>query len=236
MIHEYAMGTSITSRKISAHGGEVSDRTRELRDDEQQHLADEAKRAATRLIFEHRDKLDEMAAALLRNEVLERPDIDRIMAGTPRFRRGAGRPARRRRGRRDSADHERVGVALDGHALEAAVADLAVGVELGAGGQVDLDHVRRGGGSTPRCSAIVPRLRPHARRASPSREPAGRTATSSTPSAGIGGADRGAAAERAGDGDDHLPGRRRRTPSAPSARTVQGSGAAVAAARSAPTA
>jgi cell division protease FtsH len=90
MIHEYAMGTSITSRKISAHGGEVSDRTRELRDEEQQHLADEAKRAAARLIGEHRDKLDEMAAELLRNEVLERADIDRIMAGTPRFRRGSG--------------------------------------------------------------------------------------------------------------------------------------------------
>jgi cell division protease FtsH len=90
MIHEYAMGTSITSRKISAHGGEVSDRTRELRDDEQQHLTDEAKRAAAKLISEHRDKLDEMASALLRNEVLERADIDRIMAGTPRFRRAAG--------------------------------------------------------------------------------------------------------------------------------------------------
>ena len=89
MIHEYAMGTSITSRKVSAHGGEVSDRTRELRDEEQQHLTDEAKRAAARLIVDHRDKLDEMAAALLRNEVLERPDIDRIMAGTPRFRRAA---------------------------------------------------------------------------------------------------------------------------------------------------
>jgi cell division protease FtsH len=90
MIHEYAMGTSITSRKVSAHGGEVSDRTRELRDEEQQHLADEAKRAAARLIVEHREKLDEMAAALLRNEVLDRADIDRIMAGTPRFRRAAG--------------------------------------------------------------------------------------------------------------------------------------------------
>jgi cell division protease FtsH len=90
MIHEYAMGTSITSRKISAYGGEVSDRTRELRDEEQQHLADEAKRAAAKLISEHRDKLDEMAALLLRNEVLERPEIDHIMAGTPRFRRGAG--------------------------------------------------------------------------------------------------------------------------------------------------
>jgi cell division protease FtsH len=90
MVHEYAMGTSITSRKVASHGGEVSDRTRELRDDEEQHLTDEAKRAAGRLIGEHRDKLDEMAAGLLRNEVLERADIDRIMAGTPRFRRGIG--------------------------------------------------------------------------------------------------------------------------------------------------
>jgi cell division protease FtsH len=91
MIHEYAMGTSITSRKVSAHGGEVSDRTRELRDEEQQHLTDEAKRSAGRLITMHRDKLDEMAAALLRNEVLERADIDRIMAGTARFKRaGSG--------------------------------------------------------------------------------------------------------------------------------------------------
>ena len=90
MIHDYAMGTSITSRKISAHGGEVSDRTRELRDEEQQHLADEARRAAARLLSEHREQLDELAGALLRNEVLERGDIDAIMVGTPRFRRGAG--------------------------------------------------------------------------------------------------------------------------------------------------
>jgi cell division protease FtsH len=90
MIHEYAMGTSITSRKVSAHGGEVSDRTRELRDEEQQHLTDEAKRAAARLITMNREKLDELAAGLLRNEVLERADIDRIMAGTARFKRGTG--------------------------------------------------------------------------------------------------------------------------------------------------
>jgi cell division protease FtsH len=89
MIHEYAMGTSITSRKVSAHGGEVSDHTRELRDDEQQHVTDEAKRAAARLIGEHRDKLDELAAGLLRNEVLERPDIDRIMAGTRKVERAS---------------------------------------------------------------------------------------------------------------------------------------------------
>jgi cell division protease FtsH len=84
------MGTSITSRMVSAHGGEVSDRTRELRDEEQQHLTDEAKRGAARLITTHRDMLDEMAAELLRNEVLERRDIDRIMAGTTRLKRAGG--------------------------------------------------------------------------------------------------------------------------------------------------
>jgi cell division protease FtsH len=90
MVHEYAMGTSITSLKLSAEGGAVSDRTRELRDQEQQHLADEAMRGATRLITGHRDKLDQLASALLRNEVLERKDIDRIMAGTPRLQRSPG--------------------------------------------------------------------------------------------------------------------------------------------------
>jgi cell division protease FtsH len=92
MVHEYAMGTTITSRKVSAEGGAVSDRTRQLRDEEQQHLADEAHRSAHRLIGEHRGKLEQLALALLRNEVLLRGDIDRIMAGTPRMerRRGAG--------------------------------------------------------------------------------------------------------------------------------------------------
>jgi cell division protease FtsH len=92
MVHEYAMGTSIVSRKVSAEGGAVSDRTRQLRDEEQQHLADEAMRGAIKIITQHRDRLDLLAGALLRNEVLERNDIDRIMDGVPRLHRmpGAG--------------------------------------------------------------------------------------------------------------------------------------------------
>jgi cell division protease FtsH len=90
MVHEYAMGTAITSLKLSAEGGAVSDRTRQLRDEEQQHLADEAMRGAVRLITEHRAKLDQLAGALLRNEVLERKDIDRVMEGVPRFHRSPG--------------------------------------------------------------------------------------------------------------------------------------------------
>jgi cell division protease FtsH len=90
MVHEYAMGTSIVSRKVSAEGGQVSDRTRQLRDEEQQHLADEAMRSCMRLITEHRAQLDQLAAALLRNEVLERADIDEVMEGVPRFHRSPG--------------------------------------------------------------------------------------------------------------------------------------------------
>ena len=56
-----------------AEGGAVSDRTRQLRDEEQQHLADEALRTRAAA---HRastaSKLDALAFALLRNEVLER--------------------------------------------------------------------------------------------------------------------------------------------------------------------
>src|SRR4051795_13041005 len=90
MVHEYAMGTAITSLKVSAEGGAGSDRTRQLRDHEQQDLADEAMRGAVRLITDHRSKLDQLATALLRNEVLERGDIDRIMEGVPRFHRSPG--------------------------------------------------------------------------------------------------------------------------------------------------
>jgi cell division protease FtsH len=90
MIHDYAMGTSITSRKVSAEGGQVSDRTRQMRDEEQQHLADEAMRMAVRLINDYRPQLDQLAHALLRNEVLERADIDRVMEGIPRFHRSPG--------------------------------------------------------------------------------------------------------------------------------------------------
>ena len=94
MVHDYAMGTSITSRKVDAEGGAVSDRTRQLRDEEQQHLTDEALRGAMKLISDHRNKLDQLASALLRNEVLERKDIDRIMEGVPRFHRSPGQGLR----------------------------------------------------------------------------------------------------------------------------------------------
>ena len=49
-------------------------------DDEQQHLTDLAYRRAQALILEHRELLDAFAGTLLDREVLERKDIERLMA------------------------------------------------------------------------------------------------------------------------------------------------------------
>ncbi len=88
MVHDYAMGTSLSALKVDAEGGQVSDRTRQMRDEEQQHFADEALRSAHRLITEHRDSLEALASTLLRDEVIERGTIESIMAGVPRIARG----------------------------------------------------------------------------------------------------------------------------------------------------
>jgi cell division protease FtsH len=108
MVHEYAMGTSIASLRVNAEGGSVSDRTRQVRDEEQQHLADEAMRMALRIIREHREQVDALAFALLRNEVLVRDDIERIM--------GTGAHAGEREGESDrtAAGGLRVVAAADG--------------------------------------------------------------------------------------------------------------------------
>ncbi|CAA9488609.1 MAG: Cell division protein FtsH [uncultured Solirubrobacteraceae bacterium] len=87
MVHDYAMGTSISALRISAEGGAVSDHTRRQRDEEQQHFAEEAMRSAVRLLNEHRDRLEALAGALLDHEVLERDEIERLMEGLPRIHR-----------------------------------------------------------------------------------------------------------------------------------------------------
>jgi cell division protease FtsH len=81
MVHEYAMGTEITSLQVAAEG--MSESTRRVRDEEVRELADRAARAARAIIVAHRPQLNELAATLLANEVIERGDIDRIMRGVP---------------------------------------------------------------------------------------------------------------------------------------------------------
>ena len=81
MIHDYAMGSNQAPQATPADEM-LSDLSRRIRDEEQRELAFEAHRAAWGLIDGHRD-----AARALRarssspNEVLERPEIDAIMAG-----------------------------------------------------------------------------------------------------------------------------------------------------------
>jgi cell division protease FtsH len=83
MVHEYAMGTGLTSSRIASDGEDLADATRRVRDQEQRDLADEGYRHAYEIIEGHRDKLEELATSLLRDEVLDRAEIDRIMAGVP---------------------------------------------------------------------------------------------------------------------------------------------------------
>jgi cell division protease FtsH len=82
MVHEYGMGTAMPYNRAVTDADIVSDLTRRIRDEEQQELAFEAQRHAYDLITRHREKLEELAAALLERETLERPEIDRIMDGT----------------------------------------------------------------------------------------------------------------------------------------------------------
>jgi cell division protease FtsH len=93
MVHDYAMGTGQeTSNTAIIDREALSDLTRRIRDEEQQELAFEAQRAAWGLITSHRDTLERFAEELLEREVLERPEIDEIMAGVPRIDRRPGLP------------------------------------------------------------------------------------------------------------------------------------------------
>jgi cell division protease FtsH len=83
MVHDYAMGTEITSLRVASDGA-ASEVSRRVRDEEVRELADEAFRAARMILDGHRPELDQLASTLLANEVLERDDIDRIMGEVPR--------------------------------------------------------------------------------------------------------------------------------------------------------
>ncbi len=90
MVYDYAMGTPGASQSAVHEAGNHSEQFQRVRDEEQQALAYEAQRAAQELISGQRDKLEEIARALLEHEVLEREDIDVIMKGVPRMERRAG--------------------------------------------------------------------------------------------------------------------------------------------------
>jgi cell division protease FtsH len=79
MVYEYAMGTQIRSHQVPGDDYGVSEALRRTRDEEVQAIAEEAYRGAHRLLTDHRDLLDEVAERLLRNESIERDEIQEIM-------------------------------------------------------------------------------------------------------------------------------------------------------------
>jgi cell division protease FtsH len=93
MVHDFAMGTAGVGR--SPEGDvRLSETTLRIRDEERQDLIEEGRRAAQKLILAHRRQLDALAAELLKEEVLDREAIDRIMEGVPRMERAPGQGLR----------------------------------------------------------------------------------------------------------------------------------------------
>jgi len=80
MVAEYGMGTGLKSRRLPADDFSMSDATRREMDVEQEHLTEQAYRRALAIIMENRPLLDELAHTLLENEVLDRTEIERIVA------------------------------------------------------------------------------------------------------------------------------------------------------------
>ncbi len=89
MVDEYAMGTRVKLRRVDG-AAPAAEATLRLRDEEQHDLADGAYRRALGLLDGHRRWLDALADALLESEVLERADIDRVLADLPRPADAAG--------------------------------------------------------------------------------------------------------------------------------------------------
>ena len=110
MVTDYGMGTELMSKQIPTDDYSMSDSTRRMVDEEQQYITDLAHRRALALVAENRTLLEGFAFTLLQNEVLEREDIERIVASykggerlraRPRERAGPAARSRRRSGSGD---------------------------------------------------------------------------------------------------------------------------------------
>src|SRR5688572_27413271 len=93
MVHNYAMAASAAGQRALIDPNGTSEISRRIHDEEQRELAFEAERVAREILTTHRDKLDELAATLLDKEILDREDLDRILAGVPHVAREVS-PAR----------------------------------------------------------------------------------------------------------------------------------------------
>jgi cell division protease FtsH len=95
MVNHYAMGASGSGQRAWVDLDNASESSRRMRDEEQRELAFEAEGIAREILVEHRSKLDELAHQLLEHEVLDRADLDRILADMPRLDRRSASPGLR---------------------------------------------------------------------------------------------------------------------------------------------
>ena len=87
MVTQYGMGTELQSKQLPADDYSMSDHTRRNVDEEMQYLTDLAHRRALKLVAENRTLLEAFASTLLDKEVLERSEIESIVAA---YRENAG--------------------------------------------------------------------------------------------------------------------------------------------------
>jgi len=81
MVFEFGMGTEVSSRTMRADNYALSERSKQIRDEEQARLTDHAYQEAVRLLTKHRAALDRLASTLLEKETLMAPELDVILAG-----------------------------------------------------------------------------------------------------------------------------------------------------------
>jgi cell division protease FtsH len=87
MVHHYAMAAAAAGQRALLDPAGTSEISRRIHDEEQRELAFEAESAAREILTRHRGKLDELAQTLLEEEVLDRADLDRILADVPKVDR-----------------------------------------------------------------------------------------------------------------------------------------------------
>jgi cell division protease FtsH len=93
MINQYAMGPAASGQRAWMDIEMASERSKQIRDEEQREIVWEAERVAQEIITEHRAKLDELALTLLEQEVLDRADLDRILGDVKKLERARPRAA-----------------------------------------------------------------------------------------------------------------------------------------------
>lgn len=84
MVFEFGMGDEVSSRTMRADNYALSERTKQVRDEEQARLTDLAFEEALRLLLKHRHALDTVAGALLEKETLNRDELEALLAEIPR--------------------------------------------------------------------------------------------------------------------------------------------------------